>query len=164
MMNPVIILPVPPLGVVDGNQRLWHLSGDTESEIFALAAICHGEWQQREPLRSATGAEEADWPDDDEILTDEDNISTHVAVLTDDRSKSSKMNLLDRLAEILCNHKQASYVTCTSMIESAESITLYAARNARWTDADIVLLENVANVMKQIGAQGRYPYGCTSCF
>jgi hypothetical protein len=64
-------------------------------------------------------------------VIDEDDVSTHVAVLTNDRSKSSKMGLLDRLAEILYNHKQASYVTYTSMIESADSTTLFAARNAK---------------------------------
>jgi hypothetical protein len=105
MMNHVIVLPVPRVGMIEANERLWHLSADTESEIFALAAVCHSERQQRDPLRSATGAEEADWPDDDEIVIDEDDVSTHVAVLTDDRSKSSKMGLLDRLAQRV--HRQS---------------------------------------------------------
>jgi hypothetical protein len=43
MMNHIIVLPIPQVGMIEANERLWHLSADTESEIFALAAVYQSE-------------------------------------------------------------------------------------------------------------------------
>lgn len=41
--------------------------------------------------------------------------------------KSIRMRFLDRLAELICRKKEAHYVTCTSLMESEEEATIFAA-------------------------------------
>ncbi|KAF2165949.1 hypothetical protein M409DRAFT_23679 [Zasmidium cellare ATCC 36951] len=135
------------LSEFDGEGKIGHVElwGDT-------LTVCHSKQQQREVLRTANGAQEEDWSDEESSF-DDDNASTCAAVLTTDDTKSTKMGFLDRLAEILCSHKEASYVTCTSMIEDEGSVTLLAARNEEWTSEDAKLLNQTASIMEQIASQ-----------
>jgi hypothetical protein len=89
--------------------------------------------QQRKPLDVAKGEEKDNWSDEEQLSDgDDDDLTNLPASLTTDNAKSIKMRFLDRLAEILCRDKHASYVTCTSMLEREDDITIVAARNTKW--------------------------------
>ncbi|KAL3486673.1 hypothetical protein BJX62DRAFT_241724 [Aspergillus germanicus] len=60
------------------------------------------------------------------------------------------MEFLDQLAELFCPKKDADYVSCTSLMESEEEVTIFAARNAAWVDVDVKLLEEVASMLESV--------------
>ncbi|KAJ5814770.1 hypothetical protein N7474_006547 [Penicillium riverlandense] len=144
---------IPPSSQVVGYGGVdWHLSADIESDITTLAAICQVNQPQRTPL--GAGKEEKihdDYSGGDERASIRDGSSTNVnACLTGDDTKSIKMVFLDRLAELLCYKKHAHYVTCTSLLEGQDEITIFAARNATWEEKDRELLESLANMLELI--------------
>lgn len=165
MMNHVKIIPIPTTAEYK-EQQAWRFPVETESEIVALAAVCRLKRQQREPLEPATEGDSGRWSDDEELDDEDDCVSLRIASLTTDSTKTIKRTFLDRLAEILCSHKHASYVTCTSMIEYEDAITIVVARNAKWTDADVRILDGVAAIMEKIASRGvcknLFPCSCTS--
>ncbi|KAL3447815.1 hypothetical protein BJX65DRAFT_317942 [Aspergillus insuetus] len=132
-----------PVDIVrdQAGDSIWRLPPDIESEITTLATVCHVEHQQRIPL--AAGREEdireADSSDDEESEN-----GSHFA------TDSVRMEFLDQLAELICRDKDANYVTCTSLMESEEEVTIFAARNAAWVDADVKLLEEVASMLESV--------------
>jgi hypothetical protein len=151
---------VPPL-----DERAWFLLKETESRITTLAAICHARQKQRDPLDCDTAAEKEDSSENDSGSDADEGSSTRAANLTNDNdARPTKTGFLDRLAEILCNSKDASYVTCASMTMCQESVTVFVARNARWTDKDIELMECVAKTMEDIASHGRCMNSCTNLY
>lgn len=50
--------------------------------------------------------------------------------------------------------KNADYVTCTSLKEGQDEVTILSARNAIWRDNDIKLLEDLAKMLELVAAQG----------
>lgn len=115
-MSRVTIVPlhIPPHPTDDS---AWHLSADIESEITTLAAWCQVKRQQRKPLDVAKGEEKDNLLGEEQLNGgDDDYLTNFPAALTIDNTKSIKMGFLDGLAEILCYEKNASYVTCASML------------------------------------------------
>jgi hypothetical protein len=155
----VTIQATPAMPSLD--ERAWRLPPGTESRITTLAAICHARQKQRDPLDCDTGAETEGSSEDDSISDTDESSSNRAANLTDDSDvRPTKTVFLDRLAEILCSSKDASFVTCASMITCPERVTVFVARNARWTDNDVELMECVAKTMEKIASRGR----CTSFY
>jgi hypothetical protein len=151
-MNHVTVVPAPNLEPAD--ERGWRFPVATESDIVTLATICHMKQQQREPLGPTAGACKNDWCDDEELDDNDDRFSTCLVTLTTDGTRAVKMIFLDRLAEVLCCQKLASYVTCTSMIELEDTITVIAARNAKWRKEDVQFMNEIATIMEQIASKG----------
>lgn len=161
----VTIQTTPSVGALD--DCAWRLSTETESKITTLAAICHARQKQRNPLDCDTGAGMGDLSEEYILSDADDSASTRVATLTDDSNiRTTKTEFLDRLAEILCSSKDASFVTCASITMHQESVTILVARNALWTDEDVRLMEHVAKAMEDIASRGRCKYShmlrCTS--
>ena len=152
-MDHLTIQPIPSVDTLD--QRVWRFPTKTESQVTTLAAICHARQKQREPLSCDSVADIEDLCDDGSWPEDGEGTSTRAANLTDDNNiRSVKTSFLDRLAEILCSSKDASFVTCTSMILCQESVTIFAARNATWTESEKKLLEHIATTMERIASRG----------
>lgn len=157
-MQHVQVLSRPvEMALDDVGDSVWRLSPDIESEITTLATECHFKHQQRTPL--AAGREEdireADSSDDEGGETGSNFATDVVGRLGTGTVKSIKMRFLDHLAELICRKKEAHYVTCTSLTESEEEATIFAARNAPWVDADIKLLNKVANMLEAVASRGR---------
>jgi hypothetical protein len=92
---------------------------------------------------------------DDEQMNGCKQPSTSIAAsLTQEGTKSVKMRLLDRLAEILCYKKVAHYVTCTAMQETDDEVNILALRNAAWSGKDIELLEEVSRQLEIVATKG----------
>jgi hypothetical protein len=72
------------------------------------------------------------------------------------------MEFLDRLAEIVCREKLASYVTYTSIIEDGDQVMIVIARSAKWTKTDRKFFEQTCQIdgeyLLQRYAHGGYPY------
>ncbi|KAJ5739490.1 hypothetical protein N7533_012274 [Penicillium manginii] len=91
---------------------------------------------------------------DDEQMNGCKQPSTSIAAsLTQEGTKSVKMRLLDRLAEILCYKKVAHYVTCTAMQETDDEVNILALRNAAWSGKDIELLEEVSRQLEIVATK-----------
>jgi hypothetical protein len=157
-MQHVQVLSHPvEIAVDEGGDSVWRLPPDVESEITTLATVCQFKHQQRTPL--AAGREEdireADSSDDEGSENGSKFATDVVGRLGTGTDKSIRMKFLDHLAELICRKKEANYVTCTSLMESEEEATIFAARNAPWVDADIKLLEKVANLLEAVASRGR---------
>ncbi|GIC87413.1 uncharacterized protein Aud_003797 [Aspergillus udagawae] len=156
-MQHVQVLSRPvEISLDEAGDSVWRLPPDIESEITTLATVCHVKHQQRTPL--AAGREEdireADSSDDEESEIGSNFATDVVGRLGTGTIKSIRMRFLDQLAELICRKKEADYVTCTSLMESEEEATIFAARNAPWVDADIELLEKVANMLEVVASRG----------
>jgi hypothetical protein len=128
-MNRITTIPMPITTQRTGSS-IWRFSKEQESEIVNLAAQCQSKQQQREPLDVVLPHDEAEYDSDD----DDDLSTSFPSKLTTDGTKQVKMEFPDRLAEIVCREKHASYVTCTSIIEEEDQVMIVIARNARWTE------------------------------
>lgn len=148
---------LPSSAPTDSHEPIsWHLPIEIESDITTLAAICQVKHQQRAPLERNVNEEDGYKDSSDDEQTDDDKHSSTrtVTLLTDEVSKSVKMRLLDKLAEILCYKKDAHYVTCTAMQETDDEVTILAFRNARWEGKDIDLLEEMARQLELVAKRG----------
>ncbi|KAL4907242.1 hypothetical protein BDW74DRAFT_176024 [Aspergillus multicolor] len=151
----VLLRPVEkPLNEAGYPYSIWRFPPDIESEITTLATICQIKHQQCTPL--AAGREEDIHEidsSDDEGDENGSNFATDVAGrLRTATQKSTRMNFLDRMAELLCRKKEAHYVTCTSLMEREEEATILAARNASWDGLDIKLLEKIAKMLEAVAS------------
>lgn len=153
-MNRITTVPVPATTQRTGSP-IWRFSKQHESEIVSLAAQCQSNQQQREPLDIVLPDDEAESDSDD----DDDFSTSFPAELTTDGTKQVKREFLDRLAEIVCRKKQASFVTCTSIIEEEDQVIIVIARNERWTEEDKVFLNELADLMEMISSRGRHTVG-----
>jgi hypothetical protein len=156
---PHVQLLSPPVDIVrdEAGDSIWQLPPEIESEITTLATVCHVKNQQRIPL-AAGREEDMHEPDssDDEESENGSHFATNVAGrLGPGTAKSVRMEFLDQLAELICRKKDADYVTCTSLMESEEEVTIFAARNAAWVDADVKLLEEVASMLESVATTGK---------
>lgn len=163
-MGQVTIIPAPnPPRLTDDPH--WHLSSDLECEITTLAALCELKRQQREPLVVAIPDDEDDESEGDE---DDDLLTSFPTQLTPDGTKQTKMEFLDRLAEIVCREKHGSYVTCTSiMTEHEDDVTIVVSRNANWSNSDTKFFNELTRIMESIasrGSEGRNIHCPVMCF
>lgn len=149
-MNHITTIPVPNSTQRTGSP-IWRFPKKYESEIVNLATQCQLKQQQREPLDVVLPDDVAKSDSDD----DDDLSTSFPTQLTVDGTKQVKMEFLDRLAEIVCRHKDASYVTCTSITEDEDQVMIVIARNAKWTEEDMVFLNKLANLMEMISSRGR---------
>lgn len=158
-MDHITTIPVFPTAQ-QTQVPVWHLPSEKEYEIATLAARCQLKQQQREPLDVVVREEEAEHDVDDDLST------SFPTQLTTDGTKQIKMEFLDRLAELVCHKKLASYVTCTSMTEHEDQVTIVIARNATWKDTDRKFLNKLACLMESISSKGlrfvdvRYSEAC----
>jgi hypothetical protein len=148
-MNRITTIPVPATIQRTGSP-IWRFFKEQESEIVNLAAQCQLKQQQREPLDVVLPDDEAECDSDD----DDDLSTVFPAQLTTDGTKQIKTEFLDRLAEIVCREKHASYVTCTSIIEEEDQVMIVIARNAKWVEEDKVFLNKLVDLMEMI-SRGR---------
>jgi len=146
-MDHITTIPVFPT-LQPTESVIWHLPSEQEYEIANLAAQCQLKQQQREPLDVVVQEEEAERDVDDDLL------SCLPTQLTTDGTKQIKMAFLDRLAELVCREKRASYVTCTSMTDYEDQVTIVIARNATWEDTDREFLNTLACIMESISSKG----------
>jgi hypothetical protein len=143
------ITTIPVISTAQPTQiPVWHFPTEQEYEIANLAARCQLKQQQREPLDVVVREEEAEHDIDDDLST------SFPTQLTTDGTKQLKMAFLDRLAELVCRKKLASYVTCTSMTEHEDQVTIVIARNATWKDTDRKFLNTLACLMESISSKG----------
>ncbi|KAL3473722.1 hypothetical protein BJX99DRAFT_261123 [Aspergillus californicus] len=155
-MKHVQVLSGPAeISLDEAGDSVWRLPPDIESEITTLATVCQVKHAQRTPL--AAGREEdireTGGSSNDEGSENGSNFATDVVGrLGTGTAKSIRMRFLDHLAELICRKKEAHYVTCTSLMESEEEVTIFAARNAPWVDADIELLEKVASMLEVVAS------------
>ena len=141
----------------EARDSVWRLPSDIESEFTTLKTVCHVKHQQRTPLAAAREEDirEADSSDDEGSENGSIIATDVVGPLRTDTANSIKMKFLDQFAELICRKKEANYVTCTSLMESEEEVTIFAARNAVWDDVDIALLEKVASTLEAVASGGR---------
>lgn len=154
-MTHVKVIPSLPVSLDPTDALEWCFPPDLESEITTLAAWCQVKQQQREPLSSTT---EGSQDDLDESIDDED-CTNRLSPPSLDGDAVIKKTFLDRLAEILCNRKDPSLITSTALIYSEKEATIVAARNSTsgpktWSDDDVRMLENLAEVLERISADG----------
>jgi hypothetical protein len=156
-MSHVQVLSYPLISTDEARDFVWRLPPHTESEITTLATKCHLQRQQRTHLPAGREEDiyEAGSSDDERDEYGGNLVTDIVGRLGIGTGKSIRMRFLDRLAELICRKKEAHYVTCTSLMESEEEATIFAARNASWVNTDIDLLEKVAHMLEDVASRGR---------
>jgi hypothetical protein len=131
----------------------WHFPPHDEAELVALACVCRLQQQQREQLQvepnlTADGVEDDEEDDELEAATDVGR------ALTGSGKEKLKSRFLDRLAELIAREKRSSFVTCTSLAEREDSITIIIARNTTWDQKDRVFLGHLANFWEALASKG----------
>lgn len=85
--------------------------------------------------------------DEDKFDDDSDAISIDTSrpqQISDSGCDQLKMKFLDCLAELTANKKGGKFVTCSSMMEGEETVTLWITRNGGFQVSDNIFFEKLS--------------------
>jgi hypothetical protein len=140
-------------------QRLLGERGDFDRSVFS-SLVCllslRVKAHQVPNAESSLCEEEAQDCNDNDGVTEKE--TEHPEYLSHATSRELKKRFLDRFAEVIAYRKGGSHVASTAFIETADSVSIYIAKNDGFDRRDQEILPTLLGTMSQIRRSVLHPY------